>query len=126
MTDASPDWAELRRLAEAVIAKRKPQASGGVAVFLAVEKTYAEAIQPEHILALLARAEKAEAEAKALREALRPFGAYAARIDTGYDSRGYQDACPVALVPTADPEKAIVNLGHCRRARALTGGNDRG
>jgi DNA repair exonuclease SbcCD ATPase subunit len=54
----------------------------------------------------------------ALLKALSPFADFACRIDENETSQGYSDACPLCLKPDAFPEKEIVNLGHCRQARA--------
>lgn len=55
MTDATPDWGELRRLAEAARDDATPYRPFTMTA-------YRNATEPEHVLALLDRAEKAEAE----------------------------------------------------------------
>lgn len=113
MTDASPDWDELRRLATD-LAAIEPRYRSSRATLMA---HYSNATEPEHILALLDRAEKAEAEAARLREVARISEKLVgvlmkniARIDAGeYDGDFVADlnAHDVAL----------------HRARALTGGD---
>lgn len=75
----------------------------------------------ERIAALERREHNLETRIAELEAALRPFAAYANRIDDGRDSQGYPDACPLALAPGADSAKQIVNLGHCRAARDMLG-----
>lgn len=60
-------------------------------------------------------------ELLAARKALRPFSAYAERIDGHYSSQGYPDACPAVLDPNIDGTKEIVHLGDFRRAREVLG-----
>jgi hypothetical protein len=107
MTDAPPDWAELRRLAEAARDDRP-----------FTMPAYRNASKPEHILALLDRAEKAEAEAARLREALRPFamGEYAIP-DRDMASETFLHGCGI---PYPDQPTTADH----RRARDLTGGDD--
>lgn len=165
MTDASPDWAELRRLAEAAMPGPwaadavptdgsfggGPDTSHGFdtyAVFCergeimdagnsdlaeiieehdengrhAWDETarrnmeFVAAANPTAILALLDRAEKAEAEANALREATRPFAAIADDYDDAED-----DSLDIMLDFPEHAGKLLLSM--FRRARALTGGD---
>jgi hypothetical protein len=73
----------------------------------------------DHVIQrLILQRDALETQRDALLKALSPFADFACRIDENETSQGYSDACPLCLKPDAFPEKEIVNLGHCRQARA--------